>query len=440
MAEKLTELHLADLHARAAELGVDRFRSLRREQLIAAIEAREGGGRSGGGGASPVEAAPPETEDEASSAETPPQGIAAVEAKPDRGREPLEPVEAEPVTGVLEITPQRFGFLRIQGIESSSDDVYVSASQVRRCELRPGDQVSGPARAPRRGERHRALVQVERINGAELPAADRPLFDDLTPVIASRRIALDRDPADVLTRAFDLLTPLALGQRVLVRAAPRSGRTTLLRGLARAISQTDGVGLMVLLVDERPEEATAWRQALPETEIASATAELAPAEQVRVAELALERARRLVETGEDVVLIVDSLSRLAVAADGADEVKRLFGSARDLDGEDTGSLTVIATVVEGAEDDGAGERAVITTESSLVTLDPGLAAAGVFPALVPGECRVSNEEELRSPEELAAGRRLRSLLADLDPAEAAALLRERIEGSGSNAELLDALG
>src|SRR4029078_10175291 len=105
-----------------------------------------------------------------------------------------------------------------------------------RCELRPGDQVSGPARPPRRGERHRALVQVERGNGAELPASDRPLFDDLTPVMASRRIALDRDPADVLTRAFDLLTPLALGQRVLVRAAPRSGRTTLLRGLARAIS------------------------------------------------------------------------------------------------------------------------------------------------------------------------------------------------------------
>src|SRR6188508_2550441 len=221
MTENLTELHLADLHARAAELGVNRFRSLRREQLIAEIEARGGGGGSGRAGASPVEAAPSESEDEASSAETPPQGIAAVEAKPDREREPLEPAEAEPVTGVLEITPQRFGFLRIQGIESSSDDVYVSASQVRRCELRPGDQVSGPARPPRRGERHRALVQVEKVNGLELDA-DRPAFDTPTPVLTRRRLTIDADRGDVLTRAVDLLVPLALGQRVLVSAQPRS--------------------------------------------------------------------------------------------------------------------------------------------------------------------------------------------------------------------------
>ena len=151
----------------------------------------------------------------------------------------------------------------------------------------------------------------------------------------------------------------------------------------------------MLLIDERPEEATAWREALPGVEIATATAELAPADQVRVAELALERARRRAEAGADVVLIVDSLSRLAVASGDVAEVKRLFGSGRDLAEEGTGSLTVIATVVEGAEDDGAAERAVITTESSLLRLDPELAAAGVFPALRAAECRVSNEEKLR---------------------------------------------
>jgi len=426
MAEKLAELHLAALHELAAELGVPRFRLLRREQLVAEVKARLAAGE-------PAVAEPePEREPEPEPAREP-------EPEPEREREPLEEVATEEVTGALEITPQRYGFLRLRGLESHPDDVYISASQVRRCELRPGDQVSGPARPPRRGERHRALVHVDRVNGGE-PLSDRPEFEELTPILLKRRLALDHDPSDVLTRAVDLLTPLALGQRVLVLSAPRSGRTTLLRGLATAVDAAEGPELIVLLIDERPEEATAWREAFPEAEIVTATAELAPAEQVRLAELALERARRRAESGADVVLIVDSLSRLAVASGKAAEVKRLFGSGRDLAEEGAGSLTVIATVVAGAEDDGVAERAVMTTESSLVRLDPELAAAGVVPALRAGECRVSNEEELREPEELAAVRRLRSLLADLAPVEAANLVRERIESSRTNAELLAALG
>ncbi len=436
MAEKLAALHLADLHARAAELGVPRFRLLRREDLAREIETR-GGGEGAGGEAQREPAAvdePAPTE-----AEPAPTEAGAGEAERQRGRERLKPEQTEEVVGVLEITPQRFGLLRLRGLDSSPDDVYVSAGQVKRCELRSGDEVSGPARAPRRGERHRALIHVDRVNGAELEALDRPQFDQLTPVLPRRRVALDRDPADVLVRAVDLLAPVVLGQRVLIRAAPRSGRTTLLRRLAGAIGAAGGIGLLVLLVDERPEEATAWREAVPEAEIATATADLAPAEQVALAELALERARRRVEAGADVVMIVDSLSRLAVAAAGVAEVKRLFGSGRDL-GDDAGSLTVIATVLEGADDDGAAERAVITTESCLIELDPALAAAGVVPALKAGGCRISNEDELRPPEELAAARLLRSMLADLDSADAAALLRERIEASASNAELLSALG
>lgn len=413
MARKLDELHLADLHAQAARLGIPRYRLLRREQLVAEIQGRD----------SDAQEAP----------------------EPEPERERLEEAETTDVVGVLEVTPQRYGFLRFRGLESQPDDVYVSASQIRRCELRPGDEVSGPARAPRRGERHRALVHVDRVNGTEPQADGRPAFESLTPVLPTRRLPL-ADSGDVLTRAVDLLCPLALGQRILVMAAPRSGRTTLLRHLSSAIAGREGTELIVLLIDERPEEATAWRDALPHTEIATATADLAPEEQVRVAELAADRARRLAESGIDAVLVVDSLSRLAVASAstgrrGSDvaEVKALFGSGRELAEDGAGSLTVIATVVEGAEDDGAAERAVMTTESSLVTLDAGLAAAGIFPALRPGECRVSNEDELRDPDELAAIRRLRSLLADLDPSEAANLLRERIEGSASNAELLRSL-
>jgi transcription termination factor Rho len=411
MAEKLEELHLADLHKRAADLGIPGYRLLRREQLIAEVGGRD--------------REPPEAPE----------------------REHLEETETMDVVGVLEVTPQRYGFLRFGGVTARPDDVYVSASQIRRCELRPGDEVAGPARAPRRGERHRALVHVDLVNGGEPPTEGRPAFETLTPVLPTRRLPLG-EGSDVLARSVDLLTPLVLGQRVLVMAAPRSGRTTLLRHLARAIEDREGTELIVLLIDERPEEATAWREALPRSEVATATADLAPQDQVRVAELMRERAQRLAESGRDAVLVVDSLSRIAVASASAGgrgpggdaaEVKALFGSARELAEEGAGSLTVIATVVEGAEDDGAAERAVVTTENSLITLDAGLASAGIFPAVRAAECRISNEDQVRDPDELTAIRRLRSLLADLDPAEAASLLRERIEHSASNSELLASL-
>ena len=339
---------------------------------------------------------------------------------------------------MLEITPQRYGFLRLNGLETNRDDVYISASQLRRCELRAGDEVSGPARSPRRGERHRALVHVDRVNGGEPLATDRPEFEQLTPILPKRRLGLDlsRPTSSLGRRSCWHRWHSDSGCSSWRPRAPVARRSC---AALPAVRGVEGPELIVLLIDERPEEATAWREALPGAQLATATAELAPAEQVRVAELALERARRRAEAGADVVLIVDSLSRLAVASGEAAEVKRLFGSGRDLAEEGTGSLTVIATVVEGAEDDGAAERAVITTESSLLRLDPELAAAGVFPALRAGECRVSNEEELREPEELAAVRRLRSLFADLAPAEAASLLRERIEASRTNAELLASL-
>ena len=278
---------------------------------------------------------------------------------------------------------------------------------------------------------------MDTVNGEEPLTEARPLFDDLGAELPERRIALDAFADDVLARAVDLLAPLAYGQRILVRAAARSGRTTLLRSLARAAAADDNARVIVLLIDERPEETTPWREALPVAEFAIATAELAPVEQVRTAELAIERARRLAEAGVDAVVVCDSLSRLAYAAGDVAEVKRLFGSGRNLAGG--GSLTVIATLLDGGRDEGEAEAAVATTESSQIALDPELAAAGVFPALKAGEARVSNEDQLRSPEELDAVRKLRSLLADLRPADAAALLRERIEGTASNAELLGSL-
>ena len=472
MAAELKDLHLADLHERAAAAGISGYRLMRRETLIerladgpasepepeaeadAEAEAepkprrRRRRGRRSEPEAPAVEkdeAEPEEDETEADSADTgeaDTDELVVVEAKvlddsADSADDADDQLPTEEVRGVLELTRQRYGFLRLNGLAPSDGDVYISAAQVRRCELRPGDEVAGPAREPRRGERHRALVHVDSVNGEEPQTEVRPEFDDLPPVLPERRIALEEFSDDVLARAVDLLTPLAYGQRILVRAAARSGRTTLLRSLARAAAASDTAKVVVLLVDERPEEATAWREALPVAEFAIATAELAPVEQVRTADVALERARRLAETGTDAVLICDSLSRLAFSAGDVAEVKRLFGSGRNLAGG--GSLTVIATVLADSSDDGEAERAVSTTESSLIALDPDLAEAGVTPALRAGECRVSNEDQIREADELAAVRKLRSLLADLDPREAADLLRERIEGTPSNAELLASL-
>jgi transcription termination factor Rho len=423
MAEsELADKHLSELHAEAARLGVPGYRMLRREALIEAI-------------AEEVEDGPevqPTDEAEGAEEESEP-------AEPEE-RERREP-ETEQVSGVLDRTYRGYGFLRLRGLEPAPGDVYISASQIRRCELRLGDLVSGPARPPARGERYPALVHVDLVNGVEPvdeeEGIERPQLEDLTPIAPHRRLRLDPDEADLLTRAVDLLVPLALGQRVLVRAAPRSGRTTLLRGLAGAIQRTEErPGLVVLLVDERPEEATAWSEVLPDDELAVATAEMSPREQARVADLALERSKRRAEAGEDVVLIVDSLSRLALARRDPADVKQLFGAGRELAEEEAGSLTVIATTLDGIADQGAAREAVETTENALIRLDPELAAAGIYPALRPEDCRVSGEEALREPTELEALRELRAELAGKEPQEAAALLRERLERSRTNAELL----
>jgi transcription termination factor Rho len=453
MAADLEDLHLADLHERAADAGISGYRLMRREELVAALSgtreeptAEPTAAEEPGAEEKPrrrrrsrrrrkPEREPEPAKDADSESDTDEMAVVEATVLDDAPEEDDLPTEG--VTGVLELTRQRYGFIRLSGLAPTDGDVYISAAQVRRCELRPGDEVTGPAREPRRGERHRALVHVDTVNGSEPLTEARPLFDDLAAELPERRIPLDAAGEDVLVRAVDLLTPLAYGQRILVRAAARSGRTTLLRALARAAAADDNARVIVLLVDERPEEATAWREAVPVAEFAIATAELAPVEQVRTADLAVERARRLAEAGVDAVLVCDSLSRLAVASGDVAEVKRLFGSGRNLAGG--GSLTVIATVLEGGADEGEAENAVTTTESSQIALDPELAAAGVVPALRASESRISNEDQFREADELAAVRKLRSLLADLRPADAAALLRERIEGTPSNADLLRSL-
>lgn len=416
---RLEDRHLADLHALAAELDVPRFRMLGRGELAAAIRER-------GGGDEVDEPADVEADEPAD-----------------------EEVETEDVTGVLDVMPRRFGFLRLTGLEAAEGDVYVSASQIRRCELLPGDEVSGPARPARRDERHPALVHVDRVNGGDPATSKRRAFDDLTAVPPSRRLDLGSpstgsEEGDSVVRAVDLLAPLALGQRVLVSVASGSDRATLLRALTVAISggrvaSGGPAAVIVALVDERPEEATRWREIAPDAELALATAEMPSREQVALVELALARAKRLVESGGDVVLIVDSLSRLAVAQGDTAPVKRLFGSGRETREEGAGSLTVIATMLDEDEEDGEGLRAVRTTENVTIRLDESAAAAEASLTLDVGATQSTDERGLREGGELEAARALRARLADAG-AEAARELGELIADSKSNEELLSRLG
>ncbi|HKQ17493.1 MAG TPA: hypothetical protein VJS87_03020, partial [Solirubrobacterales bacterium] len=327
---------------------------------------------------------------------------------------------------------------------AAEEDVYVSPSQIRRCELQRGDEIAGPARRPRRGERYPALIHVDTINGVA-PGEERARLADATPVHPSRRLDLtpppDTAPEDaILLRAVDLLMPLARGQRVLVNARPGSGRTTLLRALAGAIGRTEDIELVVLLIDERPEEVAAWREAAPSADLAVATAEMRSGEQLRLVELALGRASRKAEAGADVVMLIDSISRIAVAADDPGRAKPIFGAGRETAEEGVGSLTVVATTLgDGGEDQGGVERILETTENVLIVLDPDLAARGVYPAIDFNASRISGEEQLRDADELAAARKLRHDLGSLTTELAAAEVRRLIEGFPDNPAALGSI-
>jgi len=425
----LTDKHLAELHELAAERGIERFRMLSRDELIAELggaqEAREpaaggdrgrargrreSGGRRGG----------------------------RREREPDRD-EAEEPA-AEPVSGVLEITSRGHGFLRLDDPDAEGD-IYVSPSQIRRCELQEGDAITGPAREPRRGERHPALVHIDTVNGAE-PGGERSKFEELVAIPPHRRLAITGAGAEpeiaVLLRAVDLLAPLARGQRVLVKAARGSGRTTLLRALARELSAVEDLETIVVLVDERPEEEPVWREALPDTELRIAGAEMRPGEQLRAVEMAVSQAKRKAERGADVALLIDSLSRLAVAADDPGAAKPIFGAGRETEGDESGSLTVIATALTDDDDD--VDRALATTENVTIELSRELAEAGVYPALDAAACRVVAEDSLREGAELAGARALRAELAAMPARDAAERLAERIRETETNEALLSALG
>lgn len=316
--KELEESPLADLHAIASELGVEGYRAIRRDDLVGTILAAQGGEPAGGDDA-------PAEEPDGSAQDGPAEPDASEEdegsePEPEPEREP-EPA-AEPIAGVLDILPNGSGFVRVEG----DGDVYVSPAQIRRCELRAGDEVSGPLRPPRRSERHPSLVRVETVNGRDAePPEERPHFDDLTAVHATERLAVPPALESV---------PFGKGSRVAIAGSPGAGATRLLREIVATLGGQPDLSVAVALVGSRPEEVTDWAREAG-VPVAGGAFDRPNEAQAQAAELVIERAKRAVERGGDAVVIVDSLEALSPGA-----ARRLFGAARKA--EEGGSLTVIA--------------------------------------------------------------------------------------------------
>lgn len=358
--------------------------------------------------------------------------------------------------GVLEVLPEGFGFLRSVNYNylPCPDDIYVSPSQIRKFDLKTGDTVSGQIRPPKEGEKYFALLRVEAVNfGNPDDVKDKILFDNLTPLYPHERIVLESDPKDASSRIMDLLTPLGKGQRALIVAQPYSGKTVLLQKIANSIiANHPEVMLMILLIDERPEEVTDMQRHV-KAEVVSSTFDEPAERHVQVAEMVLDKAKRLVEHKKDVVILLDSITRLArayntvvphsgkilsggVDANALHKPKRFFGAARAVDGG--GSLTIIATALV---DTGSRMDEVIFEEfkgtgNMELQLDRNLFQRRIYPAIDIKRSNTRKEELLLDPEELKKIWLLRKALSELSSVEAMELLIDKLKKLKTNAEFL----
>jgi transcription termination factor Rho len=358
--------------------------------------------------------------------------------------------------GVLETLPDGFGFLRAPDYNylAGPDDIYVSPSQIRKFDLHTGDTVSGVIRAPKDGERYFALIKVEAIN-FEPPekAKEKIFFENLTPLYPQEKLNLETDPDNLSGRVMDLLTPIGKGQRGLIVAPPRTGKTMLLQSIANSITRNHPeVYLIVLLIDERPEEVTDMQRSV-RGEVVSSTFDEPAQRHVQVAEMVIEKAKRLVEHKRDVVILLDSITRLArayntivppsgkVLSGGVDSnalqrPKRFFGAARNI--EEGGSLTIIATALidTGSRMDEVIFEEFKGTGNSEIHLDRKLADRRVFPAIDIQKSGTRKEELLLPKEDLNRVWVLRKVLTPLSPTEGMELLLSRLGKTKANAEFL----
>ncbi len=362
-------------------------------------------------------------------------------------------------TGILEILPDGYGFLRSADYNylSSPDDIYVSPSQIKRFGLRTGDTIRGQVRPPKEGERFFALLKVETVNYLEPDLLrDRQLFDNLTPTYPVKRINLETSPSEYSMRVVNLLCPIGKGQRGLIVAPPKSGKTILLQQMANAIVKNHPeIKLIILLIDERPEEVTDMQRSV-KAEIVSSTFDEPPERHMQVADMVLEKAKRLVEAKLDVVILLDSITRLArasntvtphsgkilsggVDANALHKPKRFFGAARNI--EEGGSLTIIATALieTGSRMDEVIFEEFKGTGNMELVLDRRISDRRIFPAIDVNRSGTRKEELLLTSDELNRVWVLRKVLSEMQTVEAIEFLMNKIKGTRSNRDFLQGL-
>jgi len=423
-ADILKSKKISDLTAIAKEIGLQNFHELRKSELIIKIM------------------------DKIMEAQS------HAQAQYDKTYEGLSVTE-----GVLETLPEGYGFLRSSAYNyfSSSDDIYVSPSQIRKFGLRTGDTVRGYVRPPKEGEKFFALLKVDMVNYVDPDKMkERMVFDDLTPLYPLDRLDLETTSSEYSTRIVNLLSPIGKGQRGLIVSSPKSGKTIILKKIANAITKNHPeVKLIVLLIDERPEEVTDMQRSV-NAEVISSTFDEPPERHVQVSEIVIEKAKRLVEAKQDVVILLDSLTRLArayntvvphsgkilsggVDANALHKPKRFFGAARNI--EEGGSLTIIATalVETGSRMDEVIFEEFKGTGNMELVLDRKLSERRIFPAIDVNRSSTRKEELLLSPEELGRIWVLRKVLSELSSTDALELLISRLKGTRNNKEFLYSL-
>ncbi len=366
-----------------------------------------------------------------------------------------EIAEAPVATGILDVLPEGYGFLRTGGYLPSQEDVYVSLSQIRRFKLRKGDEVEGAVRRPKDSEKYFALLKINTVNRLTPDQAqERRNFEKLTPLFPEDRYRLEHDQKAITERIIDLVSPIGKGQRGMVVSPPKAGKTTVLKDIAKGILMSDPkTHVMILLVDERPEEVTDWQRTVEAAEVVYSTFDKPADQHIQVTELVLERAKRLVEAGQDVAILLDSITRLAraynlaapasgkILSGGVDSTalyppKRFFGAARNI--EEGGSLTIIASalVETGSRMDEVIFEEFKGTGNMELRLDRELSEKRIFPAINIEASGTRKEERLMPSEELALTWRLRRVLHALQGGAAIEMLIDKIRATKSNEQFL----
>ena len=417
------KLSLTELKEKAKEMGIKNISKLKKEEIISLLNEQ-----------------PKDNETSSNSTE---------------GGYKLTSEGDEFVEGILEVLPDGYGFLRGENYLPTPKDVYISPVQIKRFRLDTGDKVKGIKRTPKEGEKFPALIYVGEVNGQHPEKAmKRPRFDDLTPIYPNKRLNLETVPSEYTMRLMDLLSPIGKGQRGMIVAPPKAGKTTILKKIANSITANNpDVELIVLLIDERPEEVTDMKRSI-KGDVIYSTFDEVPEHHVKVAEMVLERAKRLTEQNKDVVILLDSITRLARAynlviptsgrtlSGGLDpsalhKPKRFFGAARNT--EDAGSLTILATALvdTGSRMDDVIFEEFKGTGNMEVHLDRKLSEKRIFPAIDINKSGTRKEELLLDTEELETVFSLRKTMANMSAQEMTEQLIEQIVTTKSNEEFLE---